>query len=333
MRCGYLTLAVTWFTEEAYDPPRCLHFGDPGVGPIADVQESIVCVDYPEGLPDVSPHLKQLPLGVEYLYAPSIAVSDVDQPLLVRGDRVGEDELPRLHPLGAPLALEVEALIEPGDPLVSVPIGDVETPVQAVGDVRGLVEVAPVLPGYSLGPQCPQHLPFGRVQVEDVPVVVYRPDVVVPIALHHVGPDERSLTPGADHLSLPVETDERGRPLPPVENIVSPLAVRGDPRDLSQHPSVGQPGPAFDDCIAKGGRALLDLPCPYCEEFLGAACLSLKNLVGGAVDSLPDCHTVSNSFSLICRKELALSSGEKLLESFQMERVKPPRACHPLCNI
>src|SRR3989442_714344 len=119
-------------------------------------------------LPDVRPHVEELPIFVEHLDAAVCSIGDIDAPVLVDRHRVYRVELAGAGAGCSPRQEELSIPVELDDARVRVSVGDEEGAVGKPGDVRGPTEMLVVIAGNACHAQGHQELLSVVAELEDL---------------------------------------------------------------------------------------------------------------------------------------------------------------------
>src|SRR6266487_278213 len=186
-------------------------------------------------------------LAVEDLDAVVLAIRDVDEPVAIGDEVVGQVEVSRI---GAGLTPRHHVLAV-GRGLVhtrvAIAVGDEEVAaLRADGHVRGAVEGLAALEGGGLvGVTDGQEMLALRSELpHGVLEIVGEPHGSVGIDGDAVGAPHLSFAPGAEELAVTIEDDDGVLAPREAEDVV--LGVDGDARDLDEVPPLRQLAPALD---------------------------------------------------------------------------------------
>ena len=169
------------------------------------------------GLPDIRPHVEELPIFVENLNTAVPAIGDIQAAILVDCNRVHRVELAGPGARRSPRHEILSVFVELDHASVRVAVGDVEGAVGKPGDVCRPAEMLIVVAGDARLAQSHQELLSVVAEFEDLlPHVVNHPDVSLgivwadldcvraPAALKELVP----LRPGFDQLAIRIHDDD-----------------------------------------------------------------------------------------------------------------------------
>ena len=196
---------------------------------------------------NVVPHGDQLAVGVEYLDAMGLPISDVDIVILVDDHIVRSDELTRIDAWGAPGEQVPPLGGEFMHAAVAIAVRDVQMPRDRrhrhVG--RAIERIALPFGGRTVGTaQGHEQLPVQRELLDRVQPIVHTVDHIVRTNMDAVRPcAEQTLAPGAQKIALAVKDDYRV--LAAVEDIDVVLRVNRHPGHIDELPAGRKFFPIF----------------------------------------------------------------------------------------
>ena len=171
---------------------------------VADVDRLILGDVDAKRRPEVLPLAQEVAIRIEDLDAKVLAVANVDEPLFVHGDPVGQVELAFAGTGPAPGLHETPLFGKLHDARV-VAVRDIDLPTGTEADIGGSVEAVGGLGGETLPPEDHQHPAHGVHFDRDMRAVVHAPHVALGVDADAVGVGEEVRTEGPLEVAVLVK--------------------------------------------------------------------------------------------------------------------------------
>ena len=151
---------------------------------------------------DAAPLVEILPLLVEQLDPPAVAVGHVEDAAGINDDLVRQAELARPAAVLAPCLDELAPRIEVDHAAIAVSVGDEDVALGSDRHIRGRVEMRAVLARRARRAEHEQQLTLGRELFHHVGDVIGDPDVSLAVEPHAVNPSELALPPTVEQFAF-----------------------------------------------------------------------------------------------------------------------------------